>query len=63
MPSTAFQFGGFTAGSSRNSNATPSDSIYDYIKDASTGNAITGWRVFDIEDDGTIILVLYLGTA
>ena len=51
LPTTAFQFGGFTAGSSRNGNATPWESTYNYVKDGSTGGAITGWRVFDIEGD------------
>ena len=56
LPTTAFQFGGFTAGSSRNGNATPRSSAHNYVKDASTGNAITGWRVFDIEGD-TVTLI------
>ena len=56
LPNTAFQFGGFTAGSSRNGNATPYSTTYNYVKDASTGSAITGWRVFDIEGD-TVTLI------
>ena len=55
-PSTTFQFGGFTAGSSRNENATPSFLDYNYVKDASTGGAITGWRVFDIEGDRVTLI-------
>ena len=55
-PSTAFQFGGFTAGSSRNGNATPNDTSYNYVKDKETGEAITGWRVFDVEGD-TVTLI------
>ena len=55
LPSNAFQFGGFTAGSSRNGNATPYISSYNYIKDE-TGNAVTGWRVYDIEGD-TVTLI------
>ena len=55
-PSTAFQFGGFTAGSSRNGNATPYNKTYNYVKDGETGEAITGWRVFDIEGD-TVTLI------
>ena len=61
-PSTGFQFGGFAAGSSRNGNATPSTftvsgvTYGDYVKDASTGNALTGWRVFDVEGD-TVTLI------
>ena len=56
LPSEYFQFGGFTAGSSRNGNATPYDSDYNYVKDAETGEAITGWRVFDVEGD-TVTLI------
>ena len=56
LPSTAFQFGGFTAGSSRNGNATPKDTRYNYVKDKETGEAITGWRVFDVEGD-TVTLI------
>ena len=56
LPNTAFQFGGFTAGSSRNGNATPYSTSYNYVKDAETGEAITGWRVFDVEGD-TVTLI------
>ena len=59
LPTNGFQFGGFAAGSSRNGNAvsnTGSTSTWDYIKDASTGSAITGWRVFDIDGD-TVTLI------
>ena len=56
LPSTAFQFGGFTAGSSRNGNATPYSTTYNYVKDKETGEAITGWRVFDVEGD-TVTLI------
>lgn len=61
-PSNEFQFGGFTAGSSRNGNATPNPNYgyvtaaCDYIKDASTNSAITGWRIFDI-DGNTVTLI------
>ena len=59
LPTQAFQFGGFTAGSSRNGNATPSSlssGKYNYVKDAETEEAITGWRVFDVEGD-TVTLI------
>ena len=56
LPSTAFQFGGFTAGSSRNGNATPYKIEYDYIKNKETGETITGWRVFDVKGD-TVTLI------
>ena len=55
-PSTAFQFGGFTAGSSRNGNATPEDDTYNYIKDKETGEAVTGWRIFDITEEGITLI-------
>ena len=55
LPSSGFQFGGFAAGTSRNGNATPWNSSYDYIKDE-TGNAVTGWRVFDIEGDNVTLI-------
>lgn len=51
LPSTAFQFGGFTSGSSRNGNAIPYNATYNYVKDKATNQAITGWRGFDIEGD------------
>ena len=51
LPNMNFQFGGFTAGSSRNGNAIPYENTYNYIKDTSTNSAITGWRVFDIDGD------------
>ncbi len=58
LPTQNFQFGGFTAGSSRNGNATPNTKYgqYDYVKDAETGEAITGWRVFDIEGDRVTLI-------
>ena len=55
LPSNEFQFGGFAAGTSRNGNATPYSSSYNYIKEE-TGNAVTGWRVYDIEGD-TVTLI------
>lgn len=55
-PSKAFQFGGFTAGSSRNGNATPCDYTYNYIKDKETGEAVTGWRIFDITEEGITLI-------
>ena len=56
LPKVAYQFGGFTAGASRNESATPNDSSYNYVKDASTNNAITGWRVFDIDGDNVTLI-------
>ena len=56
LPTRLFQFGGFVAGASKNGNATPSwIDKYNYIKDE-TGNAVTGWRVYDIEGD-TVTLI------
>ena len=56
LPSTSYQFGGFAQGASKDGNATPYNSSYNYVKDEN-GNAITGWRVFDIEADGTVTLI------
>ena len=56
LPTEWYQFGGFIAGSSRNENATSFSSSYNYVKDAETGEAITGWRVFDVEGD-TVTLI------
>ena len=58
LPSEDFQFGGFTVGSSRDGNAIPGDSSYNYVKNKSTGEAITGWRVFDVDEtNGTVTLI------
>ena len=56
LPTETFQFGGFIAGSSRNGNAPPYSTTYNYVKDAETGETITGWRVFDVEGD-TVTLI------
>ena len=56
LPSSDFQFGGFTSTASRDGNATPSDASVAYVKDKSTGKAVTGWRVFDVSD-GKITLI------
>jgi len=50
------KFSGFAAGSSRNGNTTLCNPAYDYIKDKSTNNAITGWRVFDIDGDNVTLI-------
>ena len=55
LPSTGFQFGGFKAGTSKSGNATPSDSTYNYVKE--NREAITGWRLFDVNTDGSIVLI------
>ena len=46
-----FQFGGFTVGQSRNGNASTSNLNY------TVNQKITGWRVFDIKEDGTVTLI------
>ena len=62
LPSNVFQFGGFTAGTSRNGNATPNEdplmdgTPFNYLRDSSTGSAVTGWRIFDIDGD-TVTLI------
>ena len=55
-PSSNFQFGGFTEGSSKDGNATPYNSSYAYVKDKSTGSAVTGWRVFDVDGDNVTLI-------
>ena len=63
LPTENYQFGGFKEGTSRNGNVRASswDGItYDYIKEKTsdgTSKDITGWRVFDINDDGTVTLI------
>ena len=59
-PSSGFQFGGFKIGSSRDGNATPDGSSYNYVQEttsAGTKQAVTGWRVFDVSEDGVITLI------
>lgn len=58
LPKTDFEFGGFVAGQSRNESVSTNNG--NYIKELdSEGNkkVVSGWRVFDITDDGSIILV------
>ena len=55
-PTSNFQFGGFTSTASRDGNATPYNTSYAYVTDKSTGQAVTGWRVFDVTD-GKITLI------
>lgn len=63
LPTKEFQFGGFTVGSSRDHNAPISRfGVYnfDYVKETEkdgTKRAITGWRLFDVNDDGEMILI------
>ncbi len=55
-----FQFGGFTAGSSKNANAVPGKTTYNYIKEQTNQGEkeVTGWRVFDVnEATGEVILI------
>ncbi len=56
LPDTDWQFGGFAVGDSKSGNAREYNSSYAYVKD-SAGNAITGWRLFDVADDGTVTLI------
>ena len=56
LPNKAFQFGGFTEGSSKDGNATSYDPSYAYVKDKSTGSAVTGWRVFDVDGDSVTLI-------
>ena len=59
LPTTNFQFGGFTNTSSRDGNATPYDNTYNYVQETKsdgTKQAVTGWRLFDV-NDGAITLI------
>lgn len=56
LPNKAYQFGGFAIGDSKSGNAKVYDANYAYIKD-SKGNDITGWRLFDIAENGTVVLI------
>ena len=51
LPAGDFQFGGFTSTASRDGNATPRISSYAYVTDKATGQAVTGWRVFDVTEE------------
>ncbi len=63
LPSSNWQFGGFTVGGSKDGNATPNLEPFNYVKEKITENGtlttkdITGWRIFDIAADGTITLI------
>ena len=61
LPSNNFQFGGYTVGHSRDGNATSYSSTYNYVKDESTGEAITGWRLFDVSDDYKTVTLISAG--
>ena len=57
LPSKHYKFGGFTVGGSRDGNATPYSTSYAYVQDKEAGNAVTGWRLFDVSDDGVMTLI------
>ncbi len=56
LPTQDYQFGGFAAGDSRDGNAKPYEESYNGIKDLE-GETITGWRLFDVKEDGSIVLI------
>ena len=59
-PSGKFQFGGFTAGASRNGSATPYSTTYNYVKEQTEEGQqpVAGWRVFDAnEETGEVTLI------
>ena len=56
IPSNGYQFGGFTAGLSRNGNATPNYDSYEYLTDSSTGSSVTGWRIFSVDGDNVTLI-------
>ena len=62
MPTESYQFGGFTAGFSRNE--TSKIALFsglgtvEYIRNAATNEPISGWRIFDInEETGKVTLI------
>lgn len=60
LPLSDFQFGGFTLNSSRDENAKANSSSYNYVQETTSKGikqAVTGWRVFDVSDDGVITLI------
>ena len=54
-PTNDYQFGRFASGDSRNESVATNYTTYSYVKDES-GNAVKGWRIFDIEGD-TVTLI------
>ena len=61
LPGFNYQFGGFGAGTSRNGNAVPYSSSYNYVQETTaegTKQAVTGWRVFDVDEStGAVTLI------
>lgn len=57
LPTTVYQFGGYTVGDSRNDSATAYSDEYDYVK-FSDGSDISGWRIFDIDDDTGMVTLI-----
>lgn len=56
LPNTGYQFGGFAVGDSKSGNAREYNLNYSYIKD-SEGKKVTGWRIFDVAEDGAVTLI------
>ena len=61
LPSSNYQFGGFAATASLDGNATPRESSCAYVTDKSTGQAITGWRIFDIDTTNNTMEIISAG--
>ncbi len=60
LPTNGYEFGGFTEGSSRDGNATPYSSSYNYAqvtRSDDTKQEITGWRLFDVAENGAMTLI------
>lgn len=55
-PTLTYQFGGFPTKNGRNGSAIPYSADYSYVKDKTTGEAVEGWRIFDITDDGIVLI-------
>ena len=62
LPNTEFQFGGFVVGSVIGNNSFADWLITnygykEYLTNANTLEDISGWRLFDVEEDGSIVLI------
>ena len=61
IPTAGYTFGGFGSTASRDGNAESYDSsTFTYVKDTS-GNAVTGWRVFDVDTTNNKIILISAG--
>ena len=57
-PTTAFKFGGYKEGDSRDQSVIPCNEDFNYIKEKNSDNEniVSGWRVFDITNDEIVLI-------